>query len=249
MSTTKDQIPFDPTDTQSAREAAEARAASEGALKDQGADRREDLALKAEKLIAAAAKLLEQIDVEVADTSNLEIEREVRAALNEMTEVYISNQQPEFAYCWQYRDPTNEYGGRFVRKMQALGWELVVHDMPEAREHRTADGTRVVSDCLLMRIRLDRQLLLEKRDRLLREAQQVGISARIHELAERAGTRVYDKLPGFVEDSISTQAESQREARRVRALRDFHRLNRGGRIDDMLRRGQIPGIPSPGAGD
>lgn len=204
----------------------------------------EEVARRAERLIAEAQKLLEQLDVQAADPAKLTVENEVRQALNELNEVYVSNAQQEYAYAWVYRDPHNEYGGRYVRKMQALGWEIVSGDMPEAKEHRFVDGTRVVADCLLMRIRLDRKLLLDKRDRLLREAQQAGIVSRVYELAEHAGTRVYDKLPDFVENAIS----QQQHARRAAALRDFHRLNRDGSVDKMLRTGTIPGIPVPGAG-
>lgn len=208
---------------------------------------REELSKKAEKLIAQANKLLSQIEVETADPAALTIENEVRRALNELNEVYVSHSQPEYAYAWIFRDAYNQFGGRYVRKMQALGWEVVQGDNPEATEHKHVDGTRVVSDCLLMRIRLDRKLLLEKRDRLLREAQQAGVTARVYELAERAQTRVYDKLPGFVEEAMNAQA-GERRVQRAAAMGAFHRLNAGGKVDRMLKTGTIPGIPVPGAG-
>src|SRR6266478_4200032 len=238
----KENITFDPTDIASAKEAVEARVAT--GIEEPPVSNN-DLSKKAEKLIAAANKLLEQMDVNQADP-NIEIDREVRQALNDMNEVYVSNaRSEEFAYCWIYRDPHNEYGGRYVRKMQALGWETVQGDDPESREHRFVDGTRVVADCVLLKIRLDRKYLLDKRDALLRQAQQAGIVSRVHELAERAGTRVYDKLPGFVEESLSDQT---RERRQRAALGAFHKMNQGGRVDSMLKSGNIPGIPAPGAG-
>src|SRR5262249_24515747 len=116
------------------------------------------------------------------------------------------------------------------------------------REHRYVDGTRVVADCLLMRVRVDRKMLLDKRDAILREAQQAGITARLTELAERAVSRVYDKLPDFVQDSMATQSQQRRAAVQRRAIGDFHRLNQGGKIDRMLKAGTIPGVPVPGAG-
>jgi hypothetical protein len=235
---------FNPDDEKSAREAAEAQFAAEGVLDPQGDERRHKLARKAEELIAQAQKLLEQLDIAVADPDAIRVENEVRQALNELNEVYVSNQQSDYAYAWVYRDPHNEFGGRHVRRMQALGWEVVSGDMPEAREHRFVDGTRVVADCLLMRIRIDRKLVLDKRDRLLREAQQAGIVSRVADLADRAGTRLYDKLPGFVEEAIATNAAQ----RRARALRDFHRLNQDGKLDRMMKTGTIPGVPAPGAG-
>lgn len=236
---------FDPTDTASAREAAKAQAEIMG----DESPNPEQLARRAEKMIAEAQRILESITVESADSSQLEIEREVRQALNELNEVYVSNAQEDHAYSWIFRDPHNEYGGRYVRKMQAMGWEVVSGDHTEAKEHRFVDGTRVVADCILMRIRLDRKMLLDKRDRLLRNAQQAGIIERVQELASRAGTRVYDKLPGFVEESLSSQADQRRVMRQTAARRDFHRMNAGGKIDRMLKTGTIPGIPSPGAGE
>lgn len=239
----KNEATFTSEDTKAATEAAEAQLAAEGILDAPGAERRETLARKAEKLIEAANKLLEQIEVEGADPANLEVDNEVRQALNEMNEVYVSNAQAEFTYAWIFRDPHNEYGGRHVRRLQAIGWEVVSGDMPEAREHRHVDNTRVVADCLLMRIRLDRKMLLDRRDALLREAQQAGVTARVYELAERANTRVYDKLPGFIEDAMAGES-----ARRAAARSQFHRMNAGGRMDRMLRTGTIPGVRPPGAG-
>lgn len=239
-----DKPTFTAEDEQSAREAAEAKLAAEGILEQAGDSRAEQLARKAHQMVAEAQKLLDQLDIGQGDSSQIEIEREVRQALNELNEVYVSNQKSDHVYAWIYRDPYNQFGGRFVRKMQALGWETVIgRDEPEAKEHIHVDGSRVVADCVLMRIRLDRKFLLEKRDRILREAQQVGIVARIADLAERAHTRLYDKLPGFVEEAISSEA-----SRRSAARTEFNRRNVNGRMDRMLRTGTIPGVPAPGAG-
>lgn len=233
-----------PTFTADDEGAARATIAETEAATGQPRSSTEELSRKAERLIQAAQKLLDQIEVETADPNQLQADREIRQALDEFNEVYVSNQQGEYAYAWIYRDPSNQLGGRYVRQMQALGWEVVRAEMPEAKEHTFVDSTRVVADCLLMRIRLDRKLLLDKRDALLREAQQVGIVSRIQDLAERAGTRVYDKLPGFVEEAMSSQAQ----ARRQQAVRAFHRMNSGGKVDRMIRTGTIPGVPAPGAG-
>lgn len=243
MSSEKNNKPtFTADDESGAAVAAAEQAAIDGTSEAAGYATRENLARKAEKLIAKANQLLEEIGTQTADSAALEIDREVRQALNEVNEVYVSNQQAEFAYAWVFRDPRNEFGGRYVRKMQALGWELVTGDDPEAREHKFVDNTRVVADCLLMRIRLDRRVLLDKRDRLLRQAQQEGITARVADLAERAGTQVYDKLPGFVEEQLSNRSSIQRNAQA-----EFNRRNVGGKMDRMLRSGSIPGIPAPGS--
>lgn len=230
-------------DEQSAMEAAEAKAAADGILDAPGEGRRENMRRTAEEMIAKADAILNQLGLEQGNPDQLEIDREVRQALNEFNEVYVSNQQDGFAYAWVFRDPRNEFGGRYVRKMQAMGFELIQGDrMEEAKEHKFVDGTRVVADCVLMRISLDRKFLLAKRDRLLRDAQQAGIVSRVYELADRVGSKVYDKLPGFVEEAIGQQANQ----RRAQAQTQFHRMNAGGRMDKMLRTGSIPGLPAAG---
>jgi hypothetical protein len=239
-----DKATFTTGDEKEAKQAAEQIMAQSGELPESGANRQKELALKAERLIAAAEELLAKIDITPASTDALEIDREVRAALNEMNEVYVSNAQSDYTYAWIYRDPHNDFGGRYVRRMQALGWERVLGDDPEAKEHKHVEG-RVVADTLLMRIRLDRKLLLDKRDRLLREAQQAGITARVYDLAERAGTRMLDttELLGLQGETITDHATANR---RAAARNRFHRMNVGGKMDRMLQEGRIPGIPSPG---
>jgi hypothetical protein len=215
-----------------------------------GEKRRDQLKRKAEKLMSDANKIIADLgdDGPVrVDPSKHKVENEVRAALNEFNEVYVSNRDENYKYAWVYRDPHNEFGGRFVRRLQALGWEVVSGSRedakkgvnPEAIEHFYVDGTRVVADCLLMRCRIDRYAMLEKRDRLLRQAQQVGIYSDVFEAAERAGVRVWEDMPDFVSEGIRSQADT----RRARALGQFHARNRNGSMDRMLRTGTVPGIP------
>jgi len=223
-------------------EAVEAAGPPDDVSDAKGHARREALRKKAAKLIAQADELLGQVSVETGDPAKLKPDREVRQHFDEFNEVYISNADPNYKYAFVYRDPHNDFGGRFVRRLQALGWELVSGTMEEAKEHRHVDGTRVVADCVLMRCRVDRYLVLQKRDRLLRQAQQEGVSANVYDLAERAGVRVWDETPDFVRDEIQSHANS----RRARALGRFHAMNANGRVDRMLRTGGIPGLPPAG---
>lgn len=233
---------------QLAREEAAVASAAAAGLPDEGPSapepdpgyaRREARKLKAEKLIREANTLLADAEVDTANPKNVRVDREVRQALNEFNEVYVSNADETYKYSWVFRDPHNEFGGRFVRKLQALGWELVNGTMKEAIEHKFVDGTRVVADCVLMRCRLDRYIVLQKRDRLLRDAQQAGIYSDVYELADRAGVRVWEDTPDFIRDELQSRADR----RRARALGQFHRMNRSGGMDRMLRNGGIPGLP------
>src|SRR5262245_8425154 len=112
-----------------------AAAATEAAIAAEGADpsdktsnkRQEAIRKKAAKLIEEAERLTSQLDGDVgtADPAKLKVENEVRAAFDEFNEVYVSNALEDHKYVWIFRDPYNEYGGRFVRRMQALGWKVV----------------------------------------------------------------------------------------------------------------------------
>lgn len=234
-------------EAQLAREQAVVEAAEAAGLPDDGppeaatnaASRAAAKRAKATRLINEANELLADAQPETADPKNLHVENEVRQALNEFNEVYVSNADESYKYSWVFRDPHNEFGGRFVRRLQAIGWEVVSGTSKEAIEHKHVDGTRVVADCVLMRIRLDRYVVLQKRDRLLREAQQAGIYSDVYDLADRAGVRVWEDTPDFIRDELTQRAD----ARRGRALAQFHRMNRGGGMDRMLRNGGIPGLP------
>lgn len=220
-------------------------AQAEADLPPKGDKRREAMQRKAAKLIAEAERLTSQLEGGSVDRDSLKVENEVRASFNEFNEVYVSNALDDSKYIWIFRDPHNEYGGRFVRRMQALGWKVVQGDDKEAWEHRHVDGTRVVADCLLMKIRLDAYAVLQQRDRLLREAQQAGVYANVFDVADQTGVRVWDQsnMPDIVSQGLGDTAMSQRQAR---ALGRFHAGNRNGTYDRMLKQGTIPGIPPTG---
>jgi hypothetical protein len=213
---------------------------------DKSSKKRQDaIRKKAGKLLEEAAHLTSQLDVSTADPAKLKVENEVAASFDEFNEVYVSNAQEDHKYVWIFRDPHNEYGGRFVRRMQALGWKVVGsnEETDEAIEHRHVDNTRVVADCLLMKIRLDRYVLLQKRDRLLREAQQAGVYANVFDIADQTGVRVWDQndMPDAIKQGMDGARGLSR--RQARALGRYHGANATGKIDRMLREGTIPGIP------
>lgn len=223
--------------------ATEESVAAAGAEDKTSNKRQEAIRRKAAKLIEEAQRLTDQLDVGTADPAKLNVENEVRSAFDEFNEVYVSNQEEDFKYIWIFRDPHNEYGGRFVRRLQALGWKVVQGSDKEAIEHKHVDGTRVVADCLLMKIRIDRYVVLQKRDRLLREAQQAGVYANVFDIADQTGVRVWDQndMPDAVRQGMG---ESQGMTRRqARALGQFHRRNRDGSMNRMLKEGAIPGLP------
>lgn len=194
-------------------------------LPEAGFARREELRRRAEALMLQADELMKLYEIEGIDAEKLDpnkIPREVRAAIGLNDEVYVSNADRNYAYSWIFRDPYNRFGGRFVRAMQALGWEVVAGDLKEACEHKSVTGERWVSDCLLMRCRLDRYAAIQLHDREKRLAQQDGITSQFFENAARRGVRVFDEktmpdhIRGAIESAAGARTASRPQARPVR---------------------------------
>lgn len=164
-------------------------------LAEPGYQRREELRQRADGLMVEAERLMNEYERESIDPSKLDpakVDREVRQAVNDSGEVFVSNANPNYRYVWIYRDPQNRFGGRFAHAAKAVGFEVVSGDLPEASEHRAVTGERWVADCLLMRIRLDHYAKLQLRDREKRLRQQMGVSAGFFDAAERSGIRAFD---------------------------------------------------------
>jgi hypothetical protein len=207
-----------------------------GPVADPGYEQRESIKQRADALMAEAEKLLGDAGIERADPAKLKVDREVAQAIDMRTgEVLVSGAQPGRHYVWVFRDPTGEFAGRFVLKMKALGWQLVQHDMPEAREHTHVDGTRVVADCLLMWCPNELYKKFEEMDRIRRQRQSDGCAVNLYDLARQAGVevRTLDDLGDVGARLRSTAEEATYERRKLK-------------INNQLRKGTIPGIPSPG---
>lgn len=202
---------------------------------DEGHAKRERLKAQADRLMQQAEKLLTEAGIEHADPAKLKVDREVAQAIDIRTgEVLVSNAQAGRHYAWVFRDPTGEYAGRFVLKMKALGWNLVQHDMPEAREHTFVDGTRVVADCLLMWCTDELYAKFVEMDRIRRRRQSEGYAVNLYDLARQAGVevRTLDQMPGVSESLVSTAEMATLDRAKKK-------------LDKQIRNGSVPGIPSP----
>jgi hypothetical protein len=188
-------------------------------LPEAGHSRREELKRRADKLMAEAELLMSEYEREPIDPAKLDpanIENEIRQAMNIHSEVWVSNANPNYRYAWIYRDPYNKYGGRFVHQMTAQGWERVVGDMQEAREHgRTSTGERWVADCLLLRCRLDRYAALKLADRETRARRHDGITSQFFETAARRGVKVFDQntMPEHIRGYMENMAGERQASR------------------------------------
>lgn len=170
------------------------------------------------------------------DESAFQPDREILQRLDQQM-LEVSKRKPEYIYCWVYFGQN----GQQVWAKKALGWEVVTGTEPEATEHKEVDGTRRIGDVLLMRVHKRRFAQLEEAAADRREAQQLGITSRLKELGEHArryGLKVHEDLstvrvgPDTLMDVVEKRSGAHDTAMKT--------------VDKMLRKGDVPGVPSPG---
>jgi hypothetical protein len=200
-----------------------------GHARDEELRRREDNLQKAAETV--------HTEREAIDPAALEEDYDVQSLLRRGDGLTVSDPQPGFVYCWVYS------GTRTLARVwekKRLGWEVVQGDDPEAREFKVEDGTRRLADVTLMRIRMDRHLALEMYEEEKRLRQQLGIDAELRDIADRNPDklRYYDHENNPYARRMEANAATRTAARRT-AMKH---------VDSMLRRGNVPGVPSPGKG-
>lgn len=130
--------------------------------------------------------------------------------------------------------------GQMVFKKKAEGWQVAtVKDFPEAKDLQREDGTIRIGDTILMCIRLDLWLQLNKKEEDRRVRQQFGIETEIIELGNKNSKffKVYTEgtggLPAEVEARIKNRATMAGAARSVAATA----------LGNRMKKGIIPGVP------
>jgi len=182
-------------------------------LPDAGHERKEELKRRHDELMAEAEKLADEIglySVPADAFSGAKVDREVRRAVNDTGEVFVSNADKTCKYAWIYGDPQKRFGNRWVNAMKMLGWKVVEKNEPEAREHMAEGGHRWIADCILMKTRLDNYLKLQQRDREKRRARHEGIKSNLEAMGDRLGVKVHDYVPDGVQDQMKDKVVQQR---------------------------------------
>lgn len=194
-----------------------------------GDARREELKRRTDVLEEAA----ESTGVEGGTGPLPEVENELAQHFNELE---VSNQDPSYAYCWVYTGQQ----GRMIRMKLAEGWEMVQGDMLEAVELKGMGGdtTRKLGDVVLMRIRRDRYLLLQRQRRERTRNQSEGVEAALREAGEKYKDR------GLV---VHTSTDTMRpEIVKRMANQATARTIADKTMDQRIREGRVPGMPAPG---
>ncbi|KKM62984.1 hypothetical protein LCGC14_1516180 [marine sediment metagenome] len=159
---------------------------------------------KREEVLAARTDILEEeIDERSKDTlavdpSKLEVDREIRYDLDK-GELDVTQADPNYVYRWVQCERPSSNPARMVDLLRYKSityngqryptWEVVRGEMKEAREKKTALGTRQIGDTMLMRCHKNTYAIIEAEDRRKRANRQFGIDDRLVQLAESAGTK------------------------------------------------------------
>src|SRR3972149_1986072 len=184
----------------------------------------------------ALEEQLEGVGDEVGriDPKALEVENELAQHFNELE---VSNRGPGYMYGWVY----SGQHGRMIRLKITEQWEVVQGDMREAEEMKGigTDTTRRLGDVILMRIRKDRYVLLQRREAEKGHRQQEGVTSTLEEMGEslsRRGIVVHTDLKSMNPQMLK-RMQNRAAAQKIST----------GRVAQWLREGRMPGTPAPGA--
>ena len=195
-----------------------------------GHKRDEQLARRTDELAERAESGPEVYGI---DPDKVAPDREILHRSIDQQMIHVSNRDPNYVYAWIY------YGlnGQMIWAKRALGWRVVTGPDKECSEYKEADGTRRIGDTLLMKIPKERYLELEELAQKRRDEQYLGIKARLQELSEKSGIKVYEDISEVEIGGRSLESVMERKAAAHEVATQY--------IDKKLRDGDVPGIPSP----
>lgn len=198
-----------------------------------------------EAMAAVADELAERVETETIeggaiDRKNLKVENELAQHFNMLE---VSNQDPAYRYAWKW---TGQHGVQ-IKMALAEGWRVVQGDDPEAIELKGmgADTTRRLGDVMLMKMPIDRYLLLQRRAAKQREAREQSVVGNFQEILgpyhQRYGaTAIVQGVDVMTGQPVDSKRLDHMWKRSQAAAQ-------GGRmIDEALREGTMPGVPAPG---
>jgi hypothetical protein len=209
----------------------------EGGIEDlppAGDDRRDELKRRADELAKEAAEVTAELNA--INPKAFKVDREIaQKVTGDYNELSVPNADPAFTYCWVYNDPSRRLGNRWIMGKKSEGWEIVYHDQDDAKglEHcRHVDGSIVIGDVTLMRLPLDKFLLLERKRRSRQRAVESGVTSELQELGDKyAGSGARVLTPENMPPDYLKRMAGSHAARQVA----------GQRFDKMIRTGNVPG--------
>ena len=196
-----------------------------------GDARREVLAERTDDLAERAEGMADQVDLHSVNPAALKKDREIQHLISHDALTVSNANHDMYRYKWVTdKYPTNSPGIAVMRELARkviingtahVCWEMVRGDMPESRELKTAEGTRRVGDCILMRCRVDMYMFIEKEQRERQQRQQNGVDSHLIELGEKANRMGGGTTRSFQKAHAAELAQNQ--------------------FTSMLKDGSIPG--------
>jgi len=195
-----------------------------------GYKRDEELARRTDELAERAESGPEVYGI---DPAKVAPDREILYRSIDQQMIHVSNKDPNYVYAWVYYGQNSQ----MVWAKKAMGWRVVTGPDKECAEYKEADGTRRIGDTLLMKIPKERYFELEEMNEKRRSEQYLGIKSRLQELSAKSGIKVYDDLSEVSIGGRNLETVMERKAAAQEVAMQH--------IDQKLRDGDVPGIPSP----
>lgn len=201
-------------------------------LADPGYARDEQLKVRQDQLEETAQTMNDTSGVEAVDPFAIMADEELQALLaKDGSEV--SGALPGYCYMWACIEYPSSARGIAVLGLQAVGWQVVKGDDPEAREYRTADGTRKLGDSLLLKIPTQRKRLLDLRIDQLNAKHEGDTNDGLRERARKMGINVV---------SFEEMTPEQQKRLERRSQQEFSKQAATQRLAGNLREGTVPGV-------
>ena len=212
-----------------------------------GYARNEELLKRTDDLAEKAQAVSDEGMVGTIDPKKLEPIREYQEVFTRPIDpLTVPNAQKEFDYCWVW---TGSNGQKIWEKksMMVSGmrstWHVVQGEMTEALDYKTEDTTRRIGDIILMRILKDDHKILLDNIEYRRQLQEYGVVGELIELGDKYRGKGFivhsDPNSRFASGKESVMDTVRRRAASGQGMKA---------VDNMVRNGNVPGIPRPGQG-
>jgi len=204
-----------------------------------GDARREALKQAYDALQAKAEEIANELGMERPDPNVFRRVRDADVRPHD-ADLIIKHPDHNYTYTWIFRDPRGTTANRVVHTYEAKGWEAVTGGMREAKGMKVnAENVVWNADCVLMRMRKDRRLVMHQADLEKRRQRTEGTAANLREKADRYGVKVSEDVPNR---QIVQASEAAMQSRAAKSA--FARQMAGSQIDNAIRTGTIPGMPA-----
>jgi hypothetical protein len=148
----------------------------------------------------------------------------------------VQNKDELYTYCWVNRDIHGKYGGVHVMRKRVQGWQLCRYGAPEIAGVKNVDGTCIVGDVVLMKIRRDLYFKIHRQSQQEVTRRREGVTTGLRELGEQhAKHGVIVHTPEDIDDATLARMDRQASAKRQAV----------NTADKWIRQGKMPGVPGP----